>query len=157
MHIRYVPHERPPFSALIAALEHIIFTNDKTKSALEHHHFPFFAAPENIIFKISLPSSCSLQLVAGLLQPARTQSVRAAPRGYSQPECQPDTSCKVSSGDPYFHARALEPRIFTLDSLQSPHFSFFRSTYLPKFGVSAPLSPPPPPRRLGPAAVGPRL
>ena len=43
---------------------------------------------------------------AGLLQPARTQSVRAVPQGNSRPECQPDVSYKVSSGDPHFDARA---------------------------------------------------
>ena len=74
-----------------------------TKSAPEHHHYTLFFWPlRRPSFSNIIPSCRSPQPTAGLLQPARTQS---APRGYSRPECQPDASYKVSSGDPHFHAR----------------------------------------------------
>ena len=64
-----------------------------SKSAPEPHHFTVFAAPETIIFKMYLPSFPSPP-TAGLLRQAQTQSVCAAPRGYSRLECQPYASYK---------------------------------------------------------------
>ena len=53
--------------------------------------------------KMSLPSNRSSPSTAS----------PNAKRGYSRPECQPDGSYKVSSGEPHFHARlAPEPPIF---------------------------------------------
>ena len=81
MHIGYVPRERPPFSAL------------NFRSGAYHFHkwhnillrsitiLLFFSVLETIIFTISLRSSHSPPPAVGFLQPARTQSVRTAPRG----------------------------------------------------------------------------
>ena len=51
-----------------------------------------FAVPETTIFNIYLRSSRSSPPTASVLQPVRTQSVRAAPRGYSRSEFQLDAS-----------------------------------------------------------------
>ena len=137
VHCGYVPLERPPFSALNfrSRAYHFHKYNQKKKST-----------PEAIIFKMSLPSSRSFAAHGRLLQPARTRSVLAAPRGYSRPECQPDASYKSApetpihararSRAPHFHARAApEPPIFTLP------------WHIPtKMWAEYPPPPPPPPR-----------
>ena len=81
---------------------------------------------------------------AGLLRPAQTRSVRPAPRGYSRPECQPDTSYNSALETPNFMLEpAPETRIFTLEPLQSPPF-FTLPWHIPtKMWAECP--PPPPP------------
>ena len=69
--------ETPIFSPKFP-LQSISFSQMTKYSAPEHHHFTFFAVPETIIFKISLQSSHSSLPTAGLLQPARMQSIQAA-------------------------------------------------------------------------------
>ena len=55
MHIGYMPRERDPhFQPYISAQEHIIFTNDKKILLQSITILHFFAAPETIIFKITL-------------------------------------------------------------------------------------------------------
>ena len=123
MHIRYVPRERPPFSAL----------NFRSRAS----PFYSFAVPATIIFKFSVRSSRSSPPKADLLQPARmgrTQSVRAAPPRLAAGQSASQTRPTVSSGDPHVHARARS-------GAPPPIFSLCRGIYLPKFGVSAP--PPP--------------
>ena len=115
MHIGYVPFWRPPFSALISAPEHIIFTNNR-KIQRASPFYSFCRSRDHHFQPVSWPPT------AGLLRPARTRSVRRALRGYSGQECSP-------GGDHQFHAGACA---------RDPHFSLRRGTYLPKCGSSAP-------------------
>ena len=114
----HVPRERPPFSALNfrsrAYRFHKWQTNPLRSITIlqfcrsgDHHFQNFFT-----------------------FKPFRRhpRPFRAAPRGYSRPECQPDASYTKS---------VPKTRIFTLDSLQSlePPFSLCCGTYLPTFWV----------------------
>ena len=116
-----VPFFRPLFSAL--------------NFATEYHKFPPKKKKKKLYFQ-AVPSPPT----AGLLWPAR------APRGYSRPECQRDSSYFFFISQlqrPQFTLEpAPEPRIFTLELLRSPPFSLYRGTYLLKCGPN----PPPPPR-----------
>ena len=76
--------------------------------------FTFFAAPDTVIFNISLCSSRSTPSTTGLLQPTRTQSVRAAPWVSGQPECW-----------------LWSPPFFTL---------LWHNVGLPKCGMSSPIN-----------------
>ena len=145
MHIGYVLHERPPFSALNfcsgAYHFHKLPTN-LFRSITILHILADFAVPETIIFKISFISS-----------PPTAGSLRsAALRVSSRPERQPDASwhfrrfafsrskwiklilepriltAQARSGAPHFHARP------GARSGALAHFSLCRGTYLPTFG-----------------------
>ena len=150
----------------------ISFSQITKKSSPEHHHFTFFAVPETIIFKIALISthssppttgSAPTQSVLrrpGLCQPDASSQFRrpAFPRSTRlklgpEPHISTLNTAQARSWSPAFPRSTRlklgpEPRIFTLDrgarSGARAHFSLFRGTYLPKFGVSTP----PPPSRV---------
>ena len=119
----------------LQSISFLQMTNNK-KICSGDHHFQLFFFLQAIL---SPPT-------ASLLQPAQTICVWAVPRGYSWPECQPDTSYKVGSTDPHFHARARSGVLhFKLDSLQSPLF-FTLPWHIPtKIWGEWPPPPPPPP------------
>ena len=151
------------FQPWISVPEHIIFPNYK-KTQTKQKKLADFAVPETIIFKISLISTRSSPPTTGS---ARTQSVwqrrgfEAVPKiriftaqnGSSsfrrfafscsnwlklvpEPPIFKLKTAQARSGAPHFHARQ------GARSGALAHFSLFRGTYLPKFGVSTP----PPPR-----------
>ena len=127
-----VPLEWPPFSAL------------NIRSRAYHFH----KWPKNPLRSITIlqgffssPSSCSVAARGRL--PDRTQSVLAAPQGYSRPESQPDASYKSAPETRISHSSPLQsPAFLRLSHSGAPHFSLCRGTYLPKSGASA--APPPP-------------
>ena len=141
----YVPRERPPFSALN-------FCSGAS---------PFLAARHSLHFlplrRPSLSKYIYVQAIHGRPQPAYCSQPEwfvfgQRPGVSGRPECQPNASCKVSSGDPYFHARAHSAVLHFHAQVRSgahppPQFSLCRDTYLPKCGASAPPPPPPPPPR----------
>ena len=116
----------PPFSALNFRSRGISFSQITNKSAPEHQNFRSFAAPETIIFKISLPSSRSVAAHG------RFTAVRPALWGYSRPELPARRVLQVSSGDPQFHTRvrSRDPHFHARAALQPPHFSLCRGTYM---------------------------
>ena len=105
--------ETPIFSPKFP-LQSISFSQITTKSAPEHHHFRVFAAPETIIFKISLPSSRSVA-AHGRFTAASPNAKRSAmrPAGLQPARVPARRVLQVSSRDPQFHARARS---------RAPHF-----------------------------------
>ena len=140
MHIRYVLHKRPPFSALNFHSRAYYFLKWQKYSTQEHYHFTFlpFRRPSLSEFLYVQAVHCCPQ-PAYCSQPGRKEFGQC-PGVSGQPECQPDASYSQFL-DPYFHARARSG---------APHFSLCCGTYLPKFGCECP--PPPPPASLMPSS-----
>ena len=101
MHIGYVPHERPPFSALNFRSGAYNFHKLPKKSGPEHPHFTFLLLR---ILPFRRPSFSNILLVSG------------------RPECQPDASWQFRR--PAFSRSkriklGSEPRIFSLKTAQA--------------------------------------
>ena len=152
MHIRYVPRERPPFSALNFHSGAYHFHKYSQKYyAPEHHHFSCKADFKNCCrsgdhhFQ-NLFTFKPFIAVHGLLTAASSASSPGLAAGQSASQTRPSmgNACAFftisSSGDPPFS------RSSSLRTPPPPYFSLCRGTYLPKCGVSAP--PPPPARSL---------
>ena len=129
-----VPLERPPFSVLNSAPEHI-FTNDKKKKkSREHHHFTVFAALETIIFKISLPLTPSVATHGPFTEASWTQNVCSVLWVYSWPECQQYASYKSAQETPISCLSLLRSSTFARSSmLWSPAFSCSTRSKAPIF------------------------
>ena len=118
-HIEYVPRKDPHFQPLNFHSGAYHFHKWQKYSAPEHHHITFFAAPETIIFTISLGSS-------HLRRPRMAYSGR--------PECQLDAS----------YSQLQRPPLSRSSSLRSPPciFHFSAAHTYPNLG----RVPPPPPK-----------
>ena len=141
MHIRYVQRKRPPFSTL----------NFRSRA----YHFHKWHQKKNPLWSITILHFLPLQRPS-FSKCLYLQAIHHRPRpAYcSQPECKAFGQCpRVTAGQSASQTRPTksvpETRIFTveltpelcifmLNSVQSPHFSLCRGTYIPKFGVSAP-------------------
>ena len=132
MHIRYVPRERPPFSALTfptGAYHFFCRTGD--------HHFQTYSTFKPFIAAHGQLTAASLNA----LRSGQRPGVIAAGQNASQ--TRPTIAYKVSSGAPVFTFElAPEPRIFTLELAPELPFSLRRGTYTYQNMVGVP--PPPP-------------
>ena len=118
MHIiRYVPRERPPFSAL----KSYHFHKWQKYSAPEHHNFTFLPFRRPSFSKF-------LNVQAFLSSPPRPAYCMGLAAGQSASQTRPTVSSET-------------PPLSRSSSLRSPHFSLCLGTYIPKFVASAP--PPP--------------